>query len=192
MPSLAYNQPVRPGSRRRPAGVPQVPSLQTPAPLLVARLQPTVVRLAVDRGVVDAPWGISLVAIAHVWPEGPGDPQWIRVAWPLDRSTRRFIAPVDLQIGHVLEIAAYREAPRYAWVADADQHRFVLAPAPRCNGGPWSRLGMQSTCGRQLRWPRSKAPGAPGSPTCVGYKTTPPRRANTMAGLRRPRLLGDV
>jgi hypothetical protein len=71
-----------------------------------------------------------MVAIAHVWPENHGNPRWMRVAWPLDRRTRRFLAPVDLQIGHVLEIVPYREVPRYAWVADADQNRFILAPAP--------------------------------------------------------------
>lgn len=86
-------------------------------------------RLALDRGVIDPPWGLPVAAIAHVWPEPRAPGGWTRVAWPSDAQVRRFVAPLDLQIGHVLEVTASDGWRCYGWVADADANRFVVAPA---------------------------------------------------------------
>lgn len=53
----------------------------------------------------------------------------MRVVWPVDVVSRRFIAPNDLQIGHVLEVADVDGGRCVGWVADADARRFVLVPA---------------------------------------------------------------
>ena len=122
----AYHVAVRPLRRRRPAGPPQVP-IQFVLPVPVA---PALVRLGPDRSVLDAPWGLHVTSIAHIWhePRAPGG--WMRVVWPVDVVNRRFIAPNDLQIGHVLEMGDADGTRCFGWVADADGRRFVLAPAP--------------------------------------------------------------
>ncbi|MEO8698035.1 MAG: hypothetical protein ABI658_31345 [Acidimicrobiales bacterium] len=119
---------MRPWSRRRPAGVPQVP---IPPLANIAPREPVVVRLAVDRTVIDEAWGMVNPTFANVWPDATQPDRWARVQWPIDTNTRRAIAPVDLQLGHVLEVASWPCGWRcYAWVADIDARRFVLAPVP--------------------------------------------------------------
>jgi hypothetical protein len=87
------------------------------------------VRISGDRLVLDAPWGLRLASIAHIWPEPRAPGGWMRVAWPIDAVSRRFVAPVDLQVGHALEVTDAHGASGFGWVADADSRRFVLAPA---------------------------------------------------------------
>ncbi|MGE0306156.1 MAG: hypothetical protein AB7Q27_10380, partial [Acidimicrobiia bacterium] len=83
-----------------------------------------------DRGVIDLPWGIPIAAIAHVWldPRAPGG--WGRATWPADPIRHLHVAPLDLHVGHVLEITSLGGHRWYAWIADADACRFVLAPSP--------------------------------------------------------------
>jgi hypothetical protein len=42
----------------------------------------------------------------------------------------RFLAPLDLRVGHALEVVEVGGSHCYGWVADADEHRFVLVPSP--------------------------------------------------------------
>ncbi len=125
--SLAYDRTVRPWRRRRPAGRPQVP-ISPPVPLQPSG--PAVVRLGSDRAVVDPPWGIGVSAIANVWrnPMAPGG--WARAWWPRSPLAAAVVAPLDLQVGHVLEVHGDDGRFAYGWIADADDRRFVLAAAP--------------------------------------------------------------
>ena len=125
----AYDALVRRWRRRRPAGQSQVPISLPPSPGGFAPVEPALVRLAVDRTVFDAPWALPVVAIAHVWPDARLAGGWARVAWPVDVTTRRFVAPLDLQIGHVLEVMVVGGTRCFGWIADTDQRRFVLVPA---------------------------------------------------------------
>lgn len=86
-------------------------------------------RLAADRGVIDVPWDVAVVSIAHVWPEPRAPGGWARVAWPVG-MVGRFMAPLDLRIGHVLEVVAVGGWRCFGWIADADARRFVLVPSP--------------------------------------------------------------
>ena len=43
---------------------------------------------------------------------------------------RRFVAPDDLQIGHVIEVVAVGGLRCYGWIADVDARRFVLVASP--------------------------------------------------------------
>ena len=85
--------------------------------------------MALDRTVLDLPWGLRAGAVANVWRDARWPGGWARVPWPVDPLVGRFIAPVDLQLGHVLEITAADDGSQlYAWVVDVDGRRFVLAP----------------------------------------------------------------
>jgi hypothetical protein len=107
-----------------------VPILLSPQTIRRVQASPTVLRLAPDRTVLDLPWGQRACAVANVWHDARWPGGWARVHWPVDPLVGRFIAPVDLQLGHVLEITAADDGSQlYAWVADVDGRRFVLAPA---------------------------------------------------------------
>lgn len=125
----AYDALVRPWRRRRPAGKPQVPIPLSPSFVGDAPVEPALVRIALDRTMLDAPWALPVVSIAHVWTDERLAGVWTRVAWPVDVTSRRFVAPLDLQIGHVLEVMAIDGARCFGWIADADPRRFVLVPA---------------------------------------------------------------
>lgn len=118
---------MRPWRRRRPAGRPQVP---ISPPVALWPSGPAVVRLGVDRSVVDAPWGLCVRAVANVWAEPSSDGGLARAWWPRAHHGLSVVAPLDLQVGHVLEVRGDCGQFAYGWVADVDQHRFVLAAAP--------------------------------------------------------------
>jgi hypothetical protein len=107
-----------------------VPIAPPSQPVAVVPLEPTLVRLSVDRGVIDLPWGLPVVAVAHVWPEPRCAGGWARVRWPVDYLASRFIAPNDLQIGHILEVTIVGGLRCYGWIADVDARRFVLVASP--------------------------------------------------------------
>jgi hypothetical protein len=93
---------------------------------------PAVVRIGPDRTLLDPPWDLVGCAVAHIWPDDAVDGGWARVVWPVDSWWGRPVAPLDLHLGHVLELSVpYRTAVgvRYACVADVDQERMVLVPA---------------------------------------------------------------
>jgi hypothetical protein len=95
-------------------------------------VSPAVVRIGPDRTLLDPPWEMVGCAVAHVWPDGNLAGGWARVMWPVDASSRRPIAPLDLHLGHVLELCTQqhgRRMARYAIVADVDEQRMVLVPA---------------------------------------------------------------
>ena len=71
--------------------------------------------------------------IAHVWPDDRLVDGWARVIWPIDGWSRRPVAPLDLHLGHVLELFV-QDGSRgavacYAIVADVDEQRMILMPA---------------------------------------------------------------
>jgi hypothetical protein len=71
-------------------------------------------------------------SIAHVWLDDRVPGRWVRVAWPTDRWSNRPIVPLDLHLGHVLELWMQRGTALdlcYACVADVDQERMVLVSA---------------------------------------------------------------
>jgi hypothetical protein len=89
-----------------------------------------VARLGIDRTVLDAPWDEPIVCIAHVWPDDRCADGWMRVPWPIEPRTGRFVAPIDIHLGHVLELdTAVRTRPLDCWVGDVDNRRIVLLPA---------------------------------------------------------------
>ncbi len=93
---------------------------------------PAVVRIGPDRTLLDPPWEMVGCAVAHVWPDHHLAGGWARVVWPVDGSSRRPIAPLDLHLGHVLELSAQQDGDRmvhYAVVADVDEQRMVFVPA---------------------------------------------------------------
>jgi hypothetical protein len=95
-------------------------------------VDPAVVRIEPDRTLLDPPWEMLGCAVAHVWPDGSFAGGWARVVWPVDDSSRRPIAPLDLHLGHVLEFSALQDGvrmARYAVVAEVDEQRMVLVPA---------------------------------------------------------------
>lgn len=100
-----------------------------PPTVLIAPVDPTLVRLGVGRVVVGMPWDLGVVSIVHVWPAVSVPGGWVRVPWPVEVGTKRFVAPVDLQIGHVLQVTAFGGWHCYGWIADADPYRFVLVPS---------------------------------------------------------------
>lgn len=81
---------------------------------------------------LDAPWSLRLRAIANLWPAPACASGWSRAFWP-GALGGRAVAPLDLQVGHVLELTTIREAVAYGWVADVDALRFVLVAAPDAN-----------------------------------------------------------
>lgn len=87
-------------------------------------------RLGPDRSVVDAPWGLGVHAIANIWLDPPPSGGWARAWWPRSPVGLAVVAPLDLQIGHVLEVHGEYGRFAYGWIADADDRRFVLAAAP--------------------------------------------------------------
>ena len=87
-------------------------------------------RLGPDRSVVDAPWGLGVRAIANIWLDPPPSGDWARAWWPRSPVGLAVVAPLDLQIGHVLEVHGEYGRFAYGWIADADDRRFVLAAAP--------------------------------------------------------------
>lgn len=128
----AYYPGVRPLGRRRPAGKPQVPALSAPPSDIAVPIEPTIVRLGMDRTVLDSPWDTCTWSISHVWPHERVRGVWSRGAWPVHPTNGRSVAPVDLHIGHVLEVGRWiddRWSAVYGWVAEARQDRFVLVPA---------------------------------------------------------------
>lgn len=89
-------------------------------------------RLAPDRTVLDSLWGVAASSLALVWPDGWAPGGWARAVWPVDPVSRRPVAPVDLHVGHVLEVSAGRAGQwqaAYGWIADADDRRFVVVPS---------------------------------------------------------------
>ena len=89
-------------------------------------------RLARDRTVLDPIWGLAGSAIALVWPDERRPGGWTRATWPLEPTSLRPIAPIDLHIGHVLEVGLWNGSDWqsvYGWIADADDRRFVVVPA---------------------------------------------------------------
>lgn len=90
-------------------------------------------RLAPDRTVLDPLWGLATYSLALVWPDERAASGWARVVWPVDPVSRYPVAPVDLHVGHVLEVSAWRAGQwqaAYGWIADADDNRFfVVAPS---------------------------------------------------------------
>lgn len=98
-----------------------------PAPLWPSG--PAVVRLGVQRTVVDLPWGLGLHGIASIWVDPTTDGGWARAWWPRSHHGSSLVAPLDLQVGHVLEVHGDHGQFVYGWVADVDEHRFVLAAA---------------------------------------------------------------
>jgi hypothetical protein len=102
-------------------------------PFAVARVVgPTVVRIGPDRTLLDAPWEMFGCTVTHVWPDERVAGGWARVEWPVDISSRRPIAPLDLHLGHVLELAVQRDgrgSVLYAIAADVTQYQMILVPA---------------------------------------------------------------
>ena len=102
-------------------------------PIQSARvIGPAVVRIGPDRTLLDPPWDIVGCAVAHIWCDDAVDGGWARVVWPVDSWCGRPVAPLDLHLGHVLELSVPRGTAtgvRYACVADVDQERMVLVPA---------------------------------------------------------------
>lgn len=94
-------------------------------------LEPAVVRIGPDRTLLDPPWGMRGCAVAHLWIDETVPGGWARVAWPLEAASSRPVAPLDLHLGHVLELAqgSARCHALYACVAHADERRVVLVPA---------------------------------------------------------------
>jgi hypothetical protein len=93
---------------------------------------PTVVRIGPDRTLLDSPWEVVDYSVAHIWPDDRLAGGWARIVWPAAGWSRRPVAPLDLHLGHVLELAVQHGTTsdvRYACVADADQARMVLVPA---------------------------------------------------------------
>ena len=103
--------------------------IHKPLPVISPR-RPTVVRFGSDRSVLDAPWGLALRAIANLWPNSACSEGWARAWWPRAGNGWSAVAPLDLQVGHVLELTTVDGAVAYGWVADVDKQRFVLAAAP--------------------------------------------------------------
>lgn len=118
---------MRPWRRRRPAGRPQVPIPPPPSP--VVPLGPAVVRLSVDRVVIDAPWDRPLVGLSNVWIDEGQPASWRRAAWPQDPRSGLLVAPVDLRVGHAVAVLFADGSTVYGWVADVDPRRFVLGHA---------------------------------------------------------------
>lgn len=90
-------------------------------------------RLAPDRTVLDPIWHLHADSLALVWPDERAAGGWARAVWPVDPASRRPVAPVDLHVGHVLEVRVLRGSDWqsvYGWIADADDRRFVVAPSP--------------------------------------------------------------
>lgn len=93
---------------------------------------PAVVRIGPDRTLLDPPWEMVGCAVTHIWPDERLVGGWARVVWPVDVWCRRPVAPLDLHLGHVLELSAQydgRRSVRYAIVADVDERRMVLVAA---------------------------------------------------------------
>ncbi len=93
---------------------------------------PAVVRIGPDRTLLDAPWEMFGCIVANVWPDESVAGGWVRVEWPADVRSLRPIAPLDLHLGHMLELSAQRcarGAPHYAIVADVDPQRMILVGA---------------------------------------------------------------
>jgi hypothetical protein len=70
--------------------------------------------------------------VAHVWRDDRMPGGWVRATWPNDRWSHRPIAPLDLHLGHVLELSMQRGTAldvRYACVADAHPEHVVLVAA---------------------------------------------------------------
>ena len=110
----------------------QVPVPSGPPPEATRPLEPAVVRIGPDHTLLDPPWGMVGCAVAHVWLDDRVPGGWVRAAWPSDRWSNRPIAPLDLHLGHVLELSLQRGTAldvRYACVADADPGNVVLVAA---------------------------------------------------------------
>lgn len=102
------------------------------SPLARPEFEPAVVRIGPDRTLLDPPWGLRAWVVAHVWIDDAVSAGWGRVAWPNDAASGRPIAPLDLHLGHVLELSVQEGTRRdvlYACVAEADDRRMVLVPA---------------------------------------------------------------
>ena len=125
-----YDVRMRRNRRRRPAGHAQVPVVVTPVEALARVVEPAVLRLAPDRTVLDRPWGLFPYSISTVWRDARSG--WQRAQWPLASCDARPVAPLDLHVGHVLEVVAPTAGgswTQYAWVADVDRQRVVVVPA---------------------------------------------------------------
>src|SRR4051812_1518229 len=70
-------------------------------------------------------------SVAHIWGDG-GTRGLMTAVWPQDPWSRRPIAPLDLHLGHVLELSTWHDGVRavqYGCVADTDAQRMVLVAA---------------------------------------------------------------
>jgi hypothetical protein len=93
---------------------------------------PAVVRIGPDRTLLDAPWEMIGCIVANVWRDERVAGGWVRVEWPVDVRSLRPIAPLDLHLGHMLELSAQqyaRGAAHHAIVVDVDPQRMVLVGA---------------------------------------------------------------
>jgi len=112
--------------------MPQVPITPPPPQIAATPIEPAIVRLARDRTVLDPIWGLAGSALALVWPDDRASGGWARAIWPLEPMSRQPVAPIDLHVGHVLEVGGWRGSDWqyvYAWIADADGQRFVVVPS---------------------------------------------------------------
>ena len=70
-----------------------------------------------DRGLLDhPPWQRLLADVAILWTD-PTTGRWRYARWPQD-EIGRFIAPLDLCVGHVLAFISPDNHAVYTWVAD--------------------------------------------------------------------------
>jgi hypothetical protein len=106
---------VRLRCRRRPAGFERVPTEVLKPELVLGPLGPVILRLGRGRGLLDYPGGRPCDAVANVWPTDEG---WAEALWPFDSHYSRFVAPIDLRPGHIIEFRRDTSA-LIAWTVDA-------------------------------------------------------------------------
>ena len=82
-------------------------------------------RLGLDRAVIDAPWGLGAYAIANIWRDPATGGGWERAWWPRSSCGPAVVAPLDLQIGHVLEVHGDHGRLAYGWIADVDEAAWI-------------------------------------------------------------------
>lgn len=95
-------------------------------------VEPALLRIGTDATLLDTPWGLVGSTVANVWRDDASAGGWARVPWPIAPGTTRLVVPVDLHLGHVLEVAAWRGgtwSAVYGWVADVDTRRIILVPS---------------------------------------------------------------
>src|SRR4051794_16906952 len=110
--SSIYDCGVRRFRRRCPAGQPRVPIIVGKSVLAAAVVSPAVVRIGPDRSLLEPPWDMLGCTVAHIWLDDHASGGLAGAVWPRDPWSNRPIAPLDLHLGHVLELAVEREAYR--------------------------------------------------------------------------------